>query len=220
MLFVLRFFKLSFLFLFFSILCFSCLKQSAGRSLHINQKNKPYDVIIVPGYPFQDSTWHDIMKIRVYWSAYLYHHGYTRNVIYSGAAVYTPFVESKIMKAYGMALGIPGDLIFVDTLAKHSTENLYYSYQLAKKLGFNKIALATDPFQNAPLARFAGSNGIEVDFLPIVFDTLRLIDRTDPEIEYSVARVENFVALPDRLGFFERLRGTMGKKIDEGVYEE
>src|SRR5690606_7815645 len=177
-------------------------------------------VIIVPGYPFQDSAWHDIMKIRVYWSAYLYNNGYTKNVIYSGAAVYTPFVESKIMKAYGMALGIPGDSIFVDTLAKHSTENLYYSYQLAKKLGFEKIALATDPFQNAPLARFATSNGIDVDFLPIVFDTLRLIDKPDPEIDYSKASVGNFVPLPEKLSFFERLNGTMGNKIDKGVYME
>ena len=220
MLFLLRFLQLSFLIAFLSILCFSCLKQSARRSLHINQKNKPYDAIIVPGYPFQDSTWHDIMKIRVYWSAYLYKNGYTNNIIYSGAAVYTPFVESKIMKAYGMALGIPGESIFVDTLAKHSTENLYYSYQLAKKLGFQKIALATDPFQNAPLARFAGSNGIDVDFLPIVFDTLRLLDKPDPQIDYSPASVENFVALPDRLDFFERMRGTMGKKIDRDAYVE
>ncbi len=220
MIFLLRFFKFSFLILFFSILCFSCLKQSAGRSLYVNQENMPYDAIIVPGYPFQDSIWHDIMKIRVYWSAYLYENGYARNVIYSGAAVYTPFVESKIMKAYGTELGIPAEVIFVDTMARHSTENLYYSYQLAKKLGFEKIALATDPFQNAPLARFARSNDIQVDFLPIVFDTLRLIDKTDPEIEYSEASVDNFVALPDKMTFIERLRGTMGKKINKDVYRE
>lgn len=220
MLFILRFFKLSFLILFFSILCFSCLKQSAGKSLRINTKNKPYDAIIVPGYPFQESAWHEIMKIRVYWSRYLYETGYASNVIYSGAAVYSPYVESKIMKAYGIALGIPKNSIFVDTMAKHSTENLYYSYQLAKRLGFKKIALATDPFQNAPLVRFAKANDIDVDFLPIVFDTLRLIDKPDPGINYSAARVEDFVALPDRLGFFERLRGTMGKNIETDVYEE
>lgn len=220
MVFVLRFFKFSLLILFFGVLCFSCLKQSAGKALHTNKKNIPYDAIIVPGYPFQDTIWHDIMKIRVYWSHYLYENGYTNHVIYSGAAVYSPFVESKIMKAYGIALGIPEEAIYVDTMARHSTENLYYSYQLAKKLGFTKIALATDPFQNAPLVRFAKSNNIDVDFLPIVFDTLKKIEKKDPEIDPAQASVSEFVPLPDKLGFFERLKGTMGKKIDRRVYQE
>ena len=214
-----KFFRLSLIVIFIGFLCVSCFKKSAERSFRKNGKNIPYDAIIVPGYPFEDSVWHDVMKIRVYWFSYLYQHGYTNNVIYSGAAVYTPYVESKIMKEYGVALGIPGDHIFVDTVAKHSTENLYYSYQLAQNLGFKKIALATDPFQNAALVNFAKKNDMEVDFLPIVFDILKDMDKPTPEIDPSSARVNNFVALPERVGFFKRLKGTLGGNINPNAYQ-
>lgn len=219
--FLVRFLQFSLLLLILSGFAFLYLKYSAGKSFKENSKNIPYDAIIVPGYPFQedDSSWHEIMKIRVYWSHYLYETGYTKNVIYSGAAVYSPFVESKIMKAYGIALGIPAEAIYIDTIAKHSTENLYYAYQLAQNLGFEKIALATDPFQNAALALFAKNNDIEVDFLPIVFHILKKLNKVDPEINPTSAYVNDFVALPNKVSYFERLKGTMGKKIDKDVYK-
>src|SRR5690606_2871003 len=130
------------------------------------------------------------------------------------------YVEAKIMKQYGIALGIPAEHIFTDTVAKHSTENLFYSYQMAKNLGFEKVALATDPFQNAPLKRFAESNDIDVDFLPIVFSTLKEINKVEPPIDPSVAFVDNFVPLPEKKSFFKRFRGTLGKDIDPNVYTQ
>ncbi len=214
-----RFFQLSFVFLLLAISCTSCFKQLADKSFTKNIAKAPYDAIIVPGYPFQDSVWNDIMKIRVYWSHYLYENGYAHNVIYSGSAVYTPYIESKIMKEYGIALGIPADKIITESLAKHSTENLYYSYQLAKKQGFNKIAVATDPFQNALLVRFAKKNNMDVDFLPIMFDTLGKIEKTDPKIDPSIAYVPDFVSLPDKVGFFKRFKGTLGGNIDPTLYQ-
>ena len=87
------------------------------------------------------------MRYRVLWSKFLIDKGYANNVIYSGSAVYSPFVESKIMALYGKELGIPEQNIFTEEKAEHSTENLFYSYEIAKQMGFIKIALATDPFQ-------------------------------------------------------------------------
>ncbi|WPP48774.1 YdcF family protein [Catalinimonas niigatensis] len=215
---MLRFFKLNFLLLYIFLICTSCLKQAALKSFKDNKPNAPYDAIIVPGFPFEDSVWHDVMKIRVYWSHYLYEKGYAKNIIYSGSAVYSPYVESEIMKAYGVALGIPVKNIYTESMAKHSTENLYYSYQLAKNHGFKKIALATDPYQNMMLKGFARKNELDVDFIPIVFDTLKHIDKINPPIDPKIAYVENFVALPEKVGFFERLKGTLGYKIDPTLY--
>src|SRR5699024_1681907 len=115
-----KFFRLSLVVLFISFLCISCFKKAAVKTFNKNKKFVPYDAIIVAGYPFEDSVWNNVMKMRVYWSKYLYENNYTKNIIYSGAAVYTPYIESKIMKAYGIALGIPAQHIFVDTVAKHS----------------------------------------------------------------------------------------------------
>lgn len=215
---MLRFITLNLLVFYIFLLCTSCLKQAAVKSFRESKQNAPYDAIIVPGFPFKDSVWHDVMKIRVYWSHYLYENGYTKNVIYSGSAVYSPYVEGEIMKAYAMALGILAEHIYTENLAKHSTENLYYSYQLAKNQGFEKIALATDPYQNLLLKRFAKKNDMDVDFIPIVFDTLKQIEKINPPIDPAIAFVDNFVALPEKVGFFKRLRGTMGYDIDPELY--
>ena len=214
-----KFFTLPIIVLGIGFLCVCCINKSAEKSFAKNLPNTPYDAIIVPGVPFKDSAWSTIMKARVYWSRYLYERGYAKNIIYSGAAVYSPYVESKIMKEYGIALGIPPQNIFTDTMAQHSTENLYYSYQIAKNYGFEKVALATDPFQNSFLVRFAKKNDIDVDFLPIIWDTLKEMEQPDPEIDPSGAHVENFVSLPDRKGFFERLKGTMGGRINPTLYQ-
>ena len=81
--------------------------------------------IIVPGIPFNNGNWDSVMKGRVLWSYVLYKNGYTKNVIYSGSAVYSPYFEAVIMGLYAEQLGIPREHIFCETKARHSTENVY-----------------------------------------------------------------------------------------------
>src|SRR5690606_6161376 len=219
MIFLGQLFRLSLLVGFLLFIGGACLIRSAEKSFRDARENLPYDAIIVPGYSFPDSTWNALMKARIYRSQFLDDQRYTNNIIYSGAAVYTPFVESKIMKAYGVALAIPADHIFVDTMARHSTENLFYSYQLAQRHGFEKIALATDPFQNAMLRRFAKKMDMKIDFLPIAFGILEGVEQIDPVIDPSLAYVEDFVPLTEKVGFFKRLKGTLGGNIDYDMYQ-
>lgn len=193
---------------------FFYFKSESNESYDNALAHVPYDAIIVPGYPFEDGSWHDIMKMRVYWSKYLMDQGYTSHVIYSGSAVYSPYVESIVMKQYAIALGISADKIFTETEAEHSTENLIYSYRLAKTKGFNKIALATDPFQSVFLMKYAEDKDVDVHYLPIRYHLLNAMEQINPPIDPEPAYVENFVSLPEREGFFKRLRGTMGEGID------
>ncbi|MCU0462654.1 MAG: YdcF family protein [Bacteroidales bacterium] len=184
-------------------------------------KRNPYEVIIVPGVPFEDSTWNWIMKGRVYWSKYLYDRGITKNVIYSGSAVYTPYVEAGIMALYAEKLGIPRENIFMERLAEHSTENVYYSYRLAKKMGFERIALATDQFQSKMLKRFTKKVvSRDVGIIPFVIDTLAAMQplMIDPEIDFQKAFVNDFTPLTERETKWERFRGTRGLDIDTMVY--
>ncbi len=188
-------------------------RKKAQHYFEAAQPKAPYDVIIVPGIPYDGATWSPVMNIRVSWSDYLFEQGMTKNVIYSGSAVYTKYMESEIMAKYGEAVGIPSEHIFTETKAEHSSENVYYSYRLAKEQGFTKIALATDPFQSKQLKRMIRKLKLPIDFLPILFDTLETIDRPEPSINPESAIREPFVALPDRESFFTRLRGTFGKHI-------
>ena len=113
------------------ILCFlfqSCSysKKAAGKLLE-EAKTRSYDVIVVPGVPFNTPNWDRVMKGRVYWSKYLFDLGIAKNIMYSGSSVYTAYNEAQIMALYAAALGIPEKNIFTETHAEHSTENIYYS---------------------------------------------------------------------------------------------
>jgi len=178
--------------------------------------SKPYDAIIVPGFPFHGEQWEDVMRMRVVWAAFLYNKGIAKNVIYSGSAVYSPFIEAEIMALYGEALGVDSSNIFTETNAEHSTENVYYSYHLAIKLGFNRIAVATDPFQTAMLEHFIDSElEGKLNYVPVVFDILQEIDTISPIIDPQKAKVESFESIKEREGLWKRLKGTMGKNIDK-----
>lgn len=181
------------------------------------KKEKPYDVIIVPGVPYEQQNTTSVMKMRIFWAKHLYDSGYTRNIIFSGSAVYTPFVESVIMKVIADSLGIPTGHTFSETKAEHSTENIYYSWKLAKRMGFQKIALATDPYQSRMLRSFVREYCPEVNAIPIVFDLLDMDGITLPSIDTTTAFVPNFVSLTEREGFWQRLKGTMGKRIKDEV---
>jgi hypothetical protein len=88
---------------------------------------------------------------------------------------------------------------------------------MAKEKGFEKIALATDPYQAALLRRFMKRYTPGVKSVPIVFSLLDIDDRSLPKIDTAAAYVEDFVSITKRESFWERFRGTMGKRVKEDV---
>jgi len=181
---------------------------------------KPFDVIIVPGVPYEGKQTTSVMTMRIYWAKHLYDSGYTRNIIFSGSAVYSPFVESVAMKIIADSLGIPADHTFSETKAEHSTENVYYSWKLARAKGFQKIALATDPFQSRMLESFIQKYCPGVKSVPIVFDILDIEGKSLPVIDTTSAYVADFVSITRREGLWKRLNGTMGARIKDEVRRE
>jgi uncharacterized SAM-binding protein YcdF (DUF218 family) len=184
------------------------------RSAFENARPKmPFDAVIVPGVPF-DSAWSDIMRVRVLWSYHLYNRGLTKNIIFTGSAVYSPFIESRIMAEYAKKLGVPAEHIFTEERAEHSTENIFYSYYMGKDLGFENIAVATDPFQSKMVKSFAKRKQLDLAYVPVIFDTIHAyFPETTISIDPTWAEVEDFVSLPEREGFWKRLAGTMGKNL-------
>jgi hypothetical protein len=175
----------------------------------------------IPGVPFNNNKWSNTMKARVYWSKFLYDKGIAKNIMYSGSAVYSPFCEAEIMAMYAEAIGIPGNHILIETKAQHSTENIYYSYKKSRKLGFENIALASDPFQSKMLHGFINRKiNRNVDIIPFVNDSLNAMQplMCDPKINYQQAYMEGFISLPERESFWKRLKGTWGLKINDTYY--
>ncbi len=200
--------------------CISVKKGPAKAYAQVQKHNVQFDAIIVPGIPYQGENWDTVMKARVIWSWILYKNGVTKNVIYSGSAVYSPYYESKVMGLYAQELGIPEEHIFYDTNARHSTENVYYSYLVAKENGFKRIALATDPFQSGLLQGFTRARAATpVYHLPFVIDSLKQYNHVQPTINPQPALKENFSSITDDESPLKRFKGTMGGDIDWSLHE-
>jgi uncharacterized SAM-binding protein YcdF (DUF218 family) len=201
------------------VLTHCSFKRYTTKSFKVASAEKPYDVVIVPGIPFEPGKENDVMKMRLYWAHYLYTNGFTENIIFSGSAVYTPYVESIVMKVMADSLQIPTSKTFSETTAEHSTENVYYSMKMAKAMGFTKIALATDPFQSRMLESFMNKYCPDVTAIPIVLDSLAIAEKVLPLIDSRSAFVDNFVSIKERQGFWERWKGTRGKRVTDELKE-
>jgi uncharacterized SAM-binding protein YcdF (DUF218 family) len=198
------------------LLTYCSVRKSVVNSYDHAKKTRPYDVVIVPGIPYEKSETSMVMKMRIQWAKHLYDSGFTRNIIFSGSAVYSPFVEGIAMKVIADSLGIPVQHTFSETRAEHSTENVYYSWKMAKEMGFTKIALATDPFQAAMLKRFIKKYCPGVTSIPVYIEKLDM-NKPLPAIDTTSCYVTNFVSLKERETFWQRLRGTRGKRVVDEV---
>lgn len=202
------------------VLTHCSVSNYAEKSYARAKKEKPYDVIIVPGVPYDKAATTSVMTLRLFWAKHLYDSGFTKNIIFSGSSVYTPFVEGIAMKIMADSLGIPPEHTFYETKAEHSTENVYYSWKMAKEKGFEKIALASDPYQSVLLKRFMKRYTPGVKSIPIVFPLLDIDDRSLPKIDTTAAFNEDFVSITERESFWQRFRGTMGKRVRDDIKEQ
>ncbi|MBX2902044.1 MAG: YdcF family protein [Chitinophagales bacterium] len=166
----------------------------------VNKKNSksfakaPYDVVIIPGYPFEASSHQELFSIRVHWAKALYDRGIARNFIFSGNAVHTPYVEGTLMKIFADSLGIPSGNTFIEPKALHSNENLIYGKKLAKKLGFKKIAVASDPYQVAYLTILVDLYTPGMPILTFSPDSMPFFNKDLPAINKNPAYVQNWVS--------------------------
>lgn len=205
--------------LFFS----ACISVSKGPKKSYNEIVKhevTFDAVIVPGIPYNGQVWDSIMKARVIWSYILYKNGITHNIIFSGGAVYSPYYESKIMGLYAQSLGVPAKHIFYDTQARHSTENVYYSYLIAKQKGFKLVALATDPFQSGLLRNYTLSRFTSpIYHIPFVMDSVKKYNHLVPEIDPTSAMKDNFSSITSDESTIRRFFGTLGNDIEWKKYK-
>jgi hypothetical protein len=184
-------------------------------------EKQPYDALIVPGFPHHQDSMSFVVQDRVYWAIHLYKKGLVKNLIFSGSAVYTPYVEAQVMALYAQQLGIPKEHIWVENQAEHSTENLYYSYRLAQQQGFKTIALATEVAQSSFIKSINDQRfKLRLDFIPIVYDTLARYNKEKASINQELAMKKDFVSIMDRENILKRLWGTRGRKVKKLLKEE
>ncbi|MDC0304198.1 YdcF family protein, partial [Flavobacteriales bacterium] len=90
-----------------SIFIFSFLLFSTINAHSKKKETVVYDAIIVPGYPFNpNGKMNAIYKMRLHWAYALYSRGIAKNIITSGGAVHSPYVESQIFALYLEEMGV------------------------------------------------------------------------------------------------------------------
>lgn len=183
------------------------IRKVAGKVLAQNIARAPYDVIIVPGMGFDTATQQTSgFNARIVWAKTLYDRGIAKNIIFSGAACSSPYVEGKVMKMIAEKMGVPQQNIFSEIKAEHSKENVYYGWLMARKMGFKKIALATDPYQALFLKGFIEKNMPDMGILPISVDSLKYFSPPVPVVDASTALVRDFIPLNKRESFWVRVK--------------
>lgn len=154
--------------------------------------------------------------MRILWAKYLFDKGIAKNFIFTGSAVYTPYIESKILKLMAIEVGIDTNKIVIEQKAEHSTENIYYSLKIAKEKAWKNIAFATDNVQISMVKHFVKKNKIDIKYLAIDINVIDSIDKSTPEIiiNDSLAYVKDFKPITETQSFRYRWRGTRGKNIN------
>lgn len=201
--------KLLFLLSVFMMLLFcGCnIKKVASEVFAEYIKGAPYDVIIVPGMGFDTATQQTSgFNARIAWAKSLYDRGAAKNIIFSGDACSSPYVEGKLMKMIAEKMGVPAQHIFSEIKAQHSKENVYYGWLMAQQMGFKKIALASDPYQALFLKGFVEKNMPGMGILPISIDSLKYFSAAVPTVDAANAFVKNFTPLNKRQSFWARVR--------------
>lgn len=172
------------------------MKKKVVRSYAHHIKKAPYDAIIVPCYPYKTETKDSILvNFRLYWAKELYDKGITKNIIFSGAAVHSPYIEGVVMKTMADSLGIPAEHTFSETEALHTSGNVRLGKKMAKKLGFKKIAAATDPYQFSYMTLLMWFSAPGMPILSFPFDSASKYTTPLPKVDDRSALVQNFVPL-------------------------
>lgn len=211
-------------FVFFASFTSCTLQQNMGAMEMATSTPKKYDAIIVPGFPFDDDEgkMNTFQRMRLFWAYHLYKTGVTERIIVSGGAVHTPYVEAEIFAHFLTELGVDPKHIIIENKAEHSTENVFYSLEMARNLGFTQVAVATDPMQTLMLRFLLRKLDLPFNYEPT---DIKLIGQLywkqfDMSIDGSGAFVANFVPLKVREKRQERMRGTRGERYLERVGEE
>jgi hypothetical protein len=202
----------------------SCIPvYTSQKILTKNDHREPFDAVIVPGRPYYPGKRHPdfLFKARMQWALTLYKKGLAKNIIFSGWAVYSPYKEGLIMKLYAQAMNVDSQHVFAETKAEHSTENIFYSMQMAQRLGFRRVALATDVYQLRYVRPYLCRTLHGLQLLPVNFREVKRSPKHLPAINDAAAFTGgNWKSILHRKTKSTRARESHGAAIRDLMAEQ
>lgn len=104
-----------------------------------------YACAVVCGYPArEDGSPSRYMKTRVEKAVKLWKDKKVSYLLMSGGAVQNAFVESEVMKAYAVSLGVPKERIVTEKHSVSTYHNLKYAKDILAECGWKDCVVVTD----------------------------------------------------------------------------
>ena len=108
--------------------------------------NEPVDALLVLGSPADlDGSLKPDQRWRVNEAVAEYRRGRAPRVLFSGGAAANRFVESEVMAAYAMQLGLPRSAILTETGSRTTVENLRESERVLDAHGWRRAEVISSP---------------------------------------------------------------------------
>lgn len=174
------------------------LLACANKQMRIDYSaSAPLDAVIIPGCPTQpDGTLSKCNWQRAVWAHKLWEDGVTEHFITSGSAVYNRYIEAEAIKAGMVELGVPAEVVFLDTQALHTDENAGYSLLVAKELGFERLGAGSHGGQAVGMVSFLRGWGYPAEALNM--DMAYVNSVTWPTVRVEPVPEEAWIPLKER----------------------
>ena len=131
---------------------------------------KPADVIVVfAGGVGESGKANQGHEERVQRAVELYKKGLAEHIIFSSGFVYL-FEEPQIMKTLAVYLGVPEDVIILETKARNTYENVKFTYAILENEGWDSALLVSSSYhmKRASLVFNKLAPELEISYLPVV----------------------------------------------------
>ncbi len=120
----------------------------ASENLLRAPPSEAFDVAFIPGCPTEETgRLSPCQRARAAHAALIWQKGWAQYFVTSGAATHSPFVEADAIAEAMTAMGVPAERIYLEPNARHTDENMYFSWLLARALRFSSIAVASNGSQ-------------------------------------------------------------------------
>ncbi|MBX2800539.1 MAG: YdcF family protein [Myxococcales bacterium] len=169
--------------------------------------------MIVPGCPtHDDGRLSGCLWQRAGWATLLWEEGATRAFITSGSAVQNRYIEAEALKAGMVSLGVPEDVIHLETQALHTDQNAAYALRVAQALGFERLGTASHGGQAAGMRAMLRGWGTPAVALRMDVDRTmaRLQGHADVRVEPVAA--EDWLPMRQRERILRKRNGKLFKR--------
>lgn len=125
-------------------------------------KRTKYDCALVCGCPANlNGSPSAVMRTRVERAVKLWREGKVQKILFTGGRVKNPHIESKIMKDYAVALGVPKELIVTETESVSTYHNMMKSKGLMEEKGLHSCAVVTNGWHLRKANHYAKKFGLD-----------------------------------------------------------